>query len=348
MNQLTVSPSPHITKPRNTTRRIMAHVLISLIPCVAAAIVLYGYHVAINLLVCAAACFASELLFDLTIRKDFTKNGVKTSSVWNLSCFVTATLLALNLPSTLNVWGLGVETAGKLVFSLDTVLVCILGSVFAIVIAKELFGGIGKNFANPAVAGRIFLFLCFGAAFASVANVFDATTSATWLSAKTDVSGTMLVDMLLGKTGSAAVGETCAIAVLIGYVYLCAFRIIDWKLPLSVVGSAFCFALLFDGAVNGLSGMQLLTNAAAHVLSGGLLFGAVFMATDYATSPNTNWGRFAFGVGIGLITVLIRCFASYPEGMSFAILIMNVATPLLDKAFRPLPYGMKKSKKEGK
>jgi electron transport complex protein RnfD len=184
--------------------------------------------------------------------------------------------------------------------------------------------------------------------FASVPSVFDATTSATWLSTKNSVDGGLLLQILLGTTGSAAVGETCVIALVVSYVYLSVRKIIDWKLPLIIVGSGFVFAILFDGLIKGYDVVGIFSNATAHVLSGGLIFGAVFMATDYATSPNTNVGRIIFGVGIGLFTMLIRCFASYPEGMSFAILVMNIATPLIDKYVYPKPFGSEKKTKEAK
>lgn len=346
MDNFIVSTSPHIKAKRNTTRSIMFEVLIALLPLVVVATVFYGYHVVINVAVCAASCFGFELLYEKIFKgKEFS---FKKASVHNLSCFVTAVILALNLPSTMKIWGLNVVSGSTIIISFDIIIACILGSLFAIVIIKQLFGGIGKNFINPALGARVFLFLCFGAAFASVGTVFDATTSATWLSAKNAVSGSMLLSMLLGTTGSAAVGETCVIALAVSYVYLSVRKIIDWKLPLVIIVSAFGFALLFDGVVNGLSGADLFANALAHVLSGGLIFGAVFMATDYATSPNTDAGRIIFGIGIALITMLIRCFAAYPEGMSFAILIMNIVSPIIDKYVYPKPFGTQKKVKEGK
>ena len=345
MSQFVVSTSPHIKAKRNTTRSIMFEVLIALLPLVVCATIFFGYHVLINVAVCCVACFGFELLYEyLTKGKEFS---IKKSTTNNLSCFVTAVILALNLPTTMNIWGLNITNGTTVVVSFDIIIACVLGSAFAIVLIKQLFGGIGKNFINPALGARVFLFLCFGAAFASVATSFDATTSATWLSTKTTVTSEMLLAMFLGNTGSGAVGETCVIALIVSYLYLSIRKIIDWKLPLVIIVSAFGFALLFDGAVNGLNGEQLIYNALAHVLSGGLIFGAVFMATDYATSPNTNAGRIIFGVGIALLTMLIRCFASYPEGMSFAVLIMNIATPLIDKFVYPKPFGTIKSK-EGK
>ena len=345
MEKFIVSTSPHIKAKRNTTRSIMFEVLIALLPLVVAGVIFFGYHVLINVAVCCVSCFGFELLYEKLVKgKDFT---FKKASVNNLSCFVTAVILALNLPTTMDIWGLNVVNGENIIVSFDIMLACVLGSLFAIVIIKQLFGGIGKNFINPALGARVFLFLCFGAAFASVASVFDATSSATWLSTKEIVSSESLLAMFIGNIGSGAVGETCVIALIISYIYLSVRKIIDWKLPLVIIVSGFVFALLVDGVKNGLGCDQIFLNALAHVLSGGLIFGAVFMATDYATSPNTNWGRIIFGVGIALITMLIRCFASYPEGMSFAILVMNIVTPLIDKVIYPKPFGTVKAK-EGK
>lgn len=346
MDKFIVSTSPHVKAKHNTTRSIMFEVLVALLPLVVVATVFYGYHVIINLAVCCVSCYGFELLYEkIRQGKAFT---FKKASVHNLSCLVTAVILALNLPTTMNIWGLNVVSGNEVIISFDIIIACVLGSLFAIVIVKQLFGGIGKNFINPALGARVFLFLCFGAMFLPVPSVFDATTSATWLSVKNEVTSGMLLSMLLGTTGSAAVGETCVIALVISYVYLSVRKIIDWKLPLVIVASGFVFAILFDGVVNGLVGLNLINNAIAHVLSGGLIFGAVFMATDYATSPNTNVGRIIFGVGIALLTMLIRCFAGYPEGMSFAILVMNVATPLIDKYVYPKPFGAVKKTKEAK
>lgn len=340
MNNFTLSTSPHIIKKGNSTKTIMLDVLIAMLPAVVCAIIFYGYHVVINIVVCMLACFGIEMLYDLIYSKDFSKEAIKKSSAFDFSCLVTGVLIALNLPTTLNVWGLNVISGNTVVFSFDTVISCVLASAFAIVIIKKLFGGIGKNFINPAMGARVFLFVCFGTAFVSIPNVFDASTGATWLSsARGEVDGGILLNMLLGLTGSAAVGETCAIAILVGYAYLVIRKVIDFSLPLTIIGSTAVFAFLFDGLVNSITGIQLLYNVIAHVLSGGLLFGAVFMATDYATSPNTTLGRVVYGIGIGLVTVLIRCFAGYPEGMSFAILIMNVFTPVIDKIFIRKPFG---------
>ena len=168
MADFVVSASPQITKKGNSTRGIMTDVLIALAPSIVAATFFFGYHVIINLIVCAASCWGFELLYDLAVKKAWSKEGIKSSSVWNFSCFVTGVLLALNLPATMDIWGLNVTAAsGRVLFSFDTVLVCMLGSLVAIVLVKQLFGGIGRNFANPALTARVFLFLTFAAKFAS-------------------------------------------------------------------------------------------------------------------------------------------------------------------------------------
>lgn len=348
-----VSASPHITKNGNTSRRIMIDVLIALLPCVVCAVVFYGYHVVINLVTCLIFCFATELSYNLMIKGKRNGGGIKRSSVCDLSFAVTAVILTMNLPAVMpvKIWGMNaVNAAGAIVFSFDTVVLCALGSIFAIALVKMLFGGIGRNFANPACTGRIFLFIAFGGAgaFNLTSSLWAdgvASTGATWLASRQTVTGGMLLDMFLGNTATAAVGETCVIAILIGYLYLSIRRVIDPRMPVITVCSLAFFAFLFDVVPSTARGADMVNATVAHVLSGGLLFGAVFMATDYATSPNTFWGNVIFAVGIGLITALIRAFGSFPEGFSFALLIMNTVTPLLDKYIVPKPFGYVKPKK---
>lgn len=365
---LFVSASPHITEPNGGVRRIMLDVLIALCPAVIAAVLYFGYLVIVNVVVAVVACVGFELLYDTAVRLRMKKGCVKQASVWDGSAAVTGVILALNFPTVIKVNGWDFNfynakvleyqrTLGDIVFSFDTLIMLVIASAFAIVVVKMLFGGIGKNFANPAAAGRVFAFITVTlAAVQTTGLALDASTGATWLSTRSgdtpiaSVDGNMLLNMFLGNVGSAAVGETCAIAIIIGYLYLAIRKVIDFRLPLVIVGSAFVFALLFDGikgAVGGeLNGAgEVFANATAHILSGGLLFGAVFMATDYATSPNTVWGRVIFGVGIALITMLIRVFASAPEGMSFAILIMNIVAPLIDRYVFPKPFGYEKPPK---
>lgn len=352
----TVSASPHITNPKNSTRRIMIDVLIALLPCVVVATVFYGYHVIINLAVCLVFCFGTELLYCLIYNKDFSKEGVKKSTVFDLSFAVTAVILSLNIPSVMTVknWGLNIYTkSGAIAFSFDTVFLCALGSIFAIALAKMLFGGIGKNFANPACTGRIFLFIAFGAAgaFASCDSVFSNgifESGATWLGTRNNVTGSMLLDMFLGNTSTAAVGETCVIAIFVGYAYLSIKRVIDWRVPLICVASCALFVMLFDVIPSGAKGADVLMQTLAHVMSGGLLFGSVFMLTDYSTSPNTFIGNVIFACGVGLLTALIRAFGAIPEGFSFALLVMNIVVPLIDKTVIPKPFGYVKPSKTAK
>ena len=346
MAEFTVSTSPHITLKGNSTRNIMLLVLIALVPCVIAATLFFGYHVLINVAVCAVACFFTEYLYGLIAKGN---KKLLSSSAMDLSSVVTGVILALNLPATMNIWGLNLTSGQTVLLSGDCIIACLIGSVFAIVLVKMLFGGIGSNFANPACTARIFLFLCFGAAFTSSATngvLLDAWTGATWLSGNVQTDGDVLINLLVGNTASAAVGETCAIAIIASCVFLIAFKVIDWKIPVIVVGGTAVFTTVF-AMIDGMEiGAPLFMDTLAQVLSGGLLFGAVFMATDYATSPNTTLGTVIYAIGIALITSIIRAFAGYPEGMSFAILIMNIVTPLLDMLIVPKPFGGKV--KEGK
>lgn len=349
----TVSSSPQITHKGNSTRKIMRDVLIALAPAVVAAIVFFGHHVAINVLCCALFCWGLETIWSMFRAKSWNKQGFISASSWDLSCIVTGVIIALNMPATVNVWGMNsVNAKGTVVFSFDTVLVCLIASIVAIILVKQLFGGIGRNFANPAATARVFMLLTFGAGFLvsqTSGLVMDATTGATWLSGTKATSTGALLDMFLGNVGSAAVGETCVVAILLGYIYLSVRKVIDWRIPLMIIGWSAVMALLFDGLIKSdLTGQDLWLNTLSHVLSGGLIFGSVFMATDYATSPNTFVGNCIFAFGIALFTMLIRTFASYPEGISFAILIMNCITPLIDKYVYPVPFGgrAKKNKKE--
>ncbi len=354
MSNLTVSSSPHVTTRHHSTQSIMMDVLIALSPVALAAVFLFGYHIIINLVVCVGGCVGFELIYDLTFNKKWNKDSLSKSSIWDCSAMVTGVILALNLPATMDVWGMNVTDAtGKIMLSFDIVLVGLIGSLVAIVLVKQLFGGIGRNFANPALTGRIFLFLTFASGFVAGQTVglgLQASTGATWLSSTSNTATTtMLVDMLIGNTGSAAVGETCAIAILVGYAYLSVRKVIDWRVPAMIVGWTAVLALLFDGVIDSkLSGADLFFNMLAHVLSGGLLFGAVFMATDYSTSPNTFIGNCIYAFGVALLTVLIRVFAAYPEGFSFALLIMNCIVPLIDKFVIPKPFGYVKPEKPAK
>ncbi len=353
MSNFVVSSSPHITNKSNSTRRIMADVLIALAPVFIASVLFFGHHVALNVLFCCLFCGGAETLWSMFRTKKWNKEGFKSASTWDLSCFVTAVILALNLPATMKIWGFNlVSKSGTVIISFDTLLACLIGSIVAIVLVKGLFGGIGRNFANPALTARIFLFLTFALGFATsqtTGAVFSASTGATWLSGNKEVSGKVIKTLFFGNHGSAAVGETCVIALLLGYIYLSVRKVIDFRIPLMIIGWTAVLALICDGLISSsLKGADLWYNMLAHVLSGGLIFGAIFMATDYATSPNTFIGNCIYCFGIALLTVLIRVFASYPEGMSFAVLIMNCVVPLIDKYIYPRPFGFIKQKKGGK
>lgn len=308
MEKLIVSTSPHI-QTKDTTQSIMRDVLIALAPASVAAIVLFGLRALLNIFLCVGVCMLSEFLFNIITKK--------TQTVLDLSSAVTGLLLALNLPATANVWH------------------CIVGSMFAIIVVKCLFGGIGCNFANPAITARIFLLIAFSTSIAGgTATNFqaDLVTGATPLEIiKTGDVSTLpsLLDMLLGNRGG-AIGETCAIALILGGIYLVVRKVISWHTPVIFIATVFVISLLVK---------QDLTLALYEVLGGSLLIGAIFMATDYSTTPINKLGKMVFALGCGIITCLIRFWGSYPEGVSFAILLMNILAPYIEKWCTPKPFG---------
>ena len=306
MEKLIISTSPHI-QTKDTTQSIMRDVLIALAPASIAAVVLFGLGALLNIVLCVGTCMLSEFLFNVITKR--------TQTVLDLSSAVTGLLLALNLSKGANVWH------------------CIVGSVFAIVVVKCLFGGIGCNFANPAITARVFLLIAFSTNIAggSVTN-FDLVAGATPLEViKTGDVSTLpsLLDMLLGNRGG-AIGETCAIALILGGIYLVVRKVISWHTPVVFIATVFVLSLIVK---------QDLTLALYEVLGGGLLIGAIFMATDYSTSPINKLGKMVFAFGCGLITCLIRFWGSYPEGVSFAILFMNILSPYVEKWCTPKPFG---------
>lgn len=299
MSKLHISPTPHIHEAGSSTRRIMLDVIIALIPAAIAGVVIFGLSALWTILVCIAATVLSEFLFNLCAGKKQT--------IGDLSAVVTGLLLALNLSTNVPLWQ------------------CALGGVFAMVIVKGCFGGIGKNLVNPAIAARVFLLLCFtGTVAGGAAPLADLTASATPLvtinQGAEAAKSISLSSLFLGSYGG-AIGETCTIALLLGFVYLVARKLIKWYVPFSFAATVFVCAFLFGGFDAGY--------ALQHVLSGGLLLGAIFMATDYVTTPATGSGRVLFCVGAGILTYLIRRFGGYPEGVSIAILTMNLFTPFL-------------------
>lgn len=289
-----ISSSPHIHS-KNSTRRIMLDVIIALLPALVAGVILFGTSAFVVVSVCVAACLACESIFNLIVKKPQT--------VGDLSAIVTGLLLGLNLPANTPVWQ------------------CIIGSVFAIIIVKCIFGGIGKNIVNPAISARVFMTIAF-ASLATPAFPIDSTSSATPLVELSQGASVSVTDLFLGNCGG-AIGETCKLALLIGGVYLICRRVITWHIPVVFIGTVFVFSLLYgDMSVNF---------ALCEILSGGLFIGAIFMATDYVTSPATAWGKVLFAFLAGAITCLIRFWGNYPEGVSFAILLMNILDPYIDK-----------------
>lgn len=315
--ELTVSSSPHVHGP-NRTARLMLDVILALLPALVGAVVFFGPRV---LLVCGlsvAACVFFEWGYRKVMKLDNT--------VGDLSAVVTGLLLAFVCPVTIPYW---------------TILV---GDFFAIVVVKQLFGGIGKNFMNPALAARAFLFswpviMTTWVRPGDWAPLFgsgtDAVTSATPLASlhQNVLPAESLTTLLMGKTGG-CMGETCALLLLLGGLYLVLRRVISLRIPLAYLGTVALLTLLFPRGNDPLLWMG------SHLLSGGLMLGAWFMATDYVTSPVTGWGQILYGVGCGCITVLIRYFGSYPEGVSYAILMMNACVVLLDKVGLPRRFGL--------
>ncbi|MBQ8892955.1 MAG: RnfABCDGE type electron transport complex subunit D [Clostridia bacterium] len=304
-SKLHISVSPHIRSKRNT-RNIMLDVILSLLPATAAGIVLFGGSAVAVVVTCIAAAVLSEGFFNLIIKKEQTVN--------DLSAVVTGLLLALNLPANIPLWQ------------------AVIGSVFAIVIVKCFFGGIGCNVVNPAITGRVFMLIAFGS-MAQAAFPVDSASAATPLVELSQGNVPDLLELFLGKNGG-AIGETSVLALLIGGIYLLARGVISWHLPVAYIGTVFLFTLAVQGD---------LTVTLAYIFSGGLFIGAIFMATDYVTSPSTPAGKLIFGIGAGVITVLIRLWGNYPEGVSFAILLMNILNPFIEKWTPRKLFGGKKA-----
>ncbi|MFR4594724.1 MAG: RnfABCDGE type electron transport complex subunit D [Oscillospiraceae bacterium] len=297
MSQI-VAASPHVTT-KNSTAVIMRDVLIALLPAVIAGCVVFGLRALLVVAVTTAACVFFEWGFE--------KLCHTPSTISDLSAAVTGVLLAMNLPVSIPLWQ------------------AVFGALVAIVAVKGLFGGIGKNFANPAITARIVMFLAFSKTM--TAWVFpDAVSSATPLAMMANGESVDYLTLLLGNHGG-CLGETSALALLIGFAYLLIRGVISWHTPVCFVGTVFVMSLILG------------QDAVGQILSGGLMLGAIFMATDYSTTPSTNLGRVLFGIGAGLLTVLIRFYGAYAEGVSFAILFMNILTPYLSKWTETKPFG---------
>ena len=310
MNKLVVSSSPHI-RSKARTNRVMLDVVIALMPAAIMGTVIFGLRALIVLATCVASAVLADFLFNLIAKKQQT--------IGDFSAVITGLLLGLNLHTNARIWQ------------------CVIGSVFAIVVVKCLFGGLGCNFANPAITARVVLVISFtstvggGVVPGTVDKIFfpstELITTATPLAVDYGAPG--LWDLFMGNCAG-AIGETCALALIIGYAYLVVRRVIKFETPLIFVCTVFVLSLISYGSFY---------LALSQVLSGGLILGAVFMATDYVTTPITRTGKMIFAFGCGLLTFLIRYFGSYPEGVSFAILFMNILTPYIEKWTKKRPLG---------
>lgn len=305
-----VSSSPHV-RSKDTTERIMLYVIIALLPTTLFGIYNFGYRALILILVTIASCVASEWIFNKIVHKKQTIN--------DLSAVVTGLLLALNLPATLPWWE------------------AVLGGVFAIVVVKCMFGGLGQNFMNPALGARCFLLIAFAANMTNF--TIDSYTGATPLAAMRNGDPVNTMDMLIGRTAG-TIGETSAIAILIGAIFLILMGVIDLRIPASYIITFIVFMLLFSG--HGADWTYII----AQLCGGGLMLGAFFMATDYVTSPITPMGQIIFGICCGIFTGLFRCFGANAEGVSFAIILSNILVPMIEKYTVPRAFGMVKEAKK--
>lgn len=307
-NKLIVLSAPHFKSPL-TTKKIMFTVILALIPAAAASVVFFGIKALLHILISVVAAVATEFVVQKLLKKKI--------NITDGSAILTGLLMGMNLPAGAPLW------------------IGAVGSIFAIAVVKEAFGGLGQNFMNPALAARAMLLAAWPSQMVSWVTPIDAIATATPLAiAKAGVPDTatlpLLWDMFIGFVGG-SLGETSALALMIGGIYLIYKEIIDYRIPLSFLGTVFVLATIFgvDGINSGLF----------HLLGGGVMLGAIFMATDYVTSPSTAKGRWIYGVGCGLITILIRFWGGYPEGVSFAILLMNICAPLIENYTLPTKFG---------
>lgn len=302
---LTAASSPHILHP-DTTRGIMSDVVIALAPAAVYGCILFGWQAAAVLAVCIITAVASEFLWNLALKKP--------QSVGDISAVVTGLLLGMNLPASIPLWQAAI------------------GSVAAIIVVKQMFGGIGCNFANPAIAARIILLVSFPGSMTKFTEpVSDIVTSATPLAAE---SGTYTLKSLFFGMHPGSLGETSAFLLIVGGIYLLLRRVISPVIPLCFIGTVAVMSLI--------SGEDL----AVSLFGGGLMIGAIFMATDYTTSPTTALGKAVFGIGCGIITFVIRKFGALPEGVSYSILLMNILVPYINRYTLSKPFGFIKPSKE--
>ena len=317
MANFVVSGTPHV-RSKESIQSIMRDVIIALVPATAAGIYYFGLRALILIVAAIISAVFFEWLYEKITKKPVTIN--------DLSAVVTGLLLAMNLPASAPVW------------------VAIVGSAFAIIFAKQLFGGLGQNFINPALAGRAFLLASYPTEMTTwvVPNglAADAATYATPLAQlKNGALDASLKQLVMGQVGG-TIGETCAIALIIGGIYLLYKHVISWKIPVIYIATVF---ILF--AVIGRHGMRM---PLQEIFAGGVMLGGIFMATDYASSTVTPKGQVIFAVGAGLLTYLIRTFGGYPEGVSYSILIMNCCVPLIERFTEPTIFGALPKTKEAK
>ena len=300
MSKMNLSVSPHIRSSR-TTQNIMLDVIIALVPALIASVVLYGFRALLLTVISSGACVFFEYAYEKLLKRDIT--------VSDLSAVVTGMLVAFNVPVSMPLWML------------------IVGDLAAIVLAKQLFGGMGCNFMNPALVGRIVMMFSFTTAittYTGSTGLVDAATTATPLA---DPAGTGFVKLVLGLHGG-VIGESCAAALILGGIYLCVRKVIKPIIPLVYVGTTLLFTWLFGGAA-----------PLESIFAGGLMLGAIYMATDYVTSPITDKGKVIFGVFLGLITSVIRVFGNYAEGVTFAIILGNILVPYINDLSETKPLG---------
>ncbi len=320
-NKFFVSPAPHVHSDYSTAR-LMGDVVIALLPALMVSIRVFGW----NVLAITAVSIVSCVLLEFLVQKYLVKGPV---TVNNLSAVVTGLLLAMNMPANIPLW------------------IVVIGAVVAICVAKMPFGGLGKNIFNPALAARVFLLIAYPVQMTSfpaptMEGFVDAYSGATPLGAAkaglVDFASFDAPGMFVGAMGG-SFGEISALALLLGFVYLLMRRVISWHTPVAILGTMAVFAAIYGATVGEAMVWQM---PLFHILAGGALLGAIFMATDYVTSPMTTKGMVIYGIGIGAITMCIRLWGAYPEGMSFAILIMNSVVPLINKYVKPKRFGARK------
>lgn len=306
--KLIVQAPPHIRSPL-TTKKIMFTVVLALIPAASAGVVFFGMRALLHMVLCILSAVLTEFVVQKLMHKKVT--------ITDGSAVLTGLLLGMNLPVAAPLW------------------IGVIGAAFAIAIVKQVFGGLGQNFMNPALAARAMLMAAWPSQMVAWVTPMDAIATATPLAiAKAGVPDTatlpLLWDMFIGFIGG-SIGETSALALLVGGIYLIYKELIDYRIPLAYLGTVFILGSIF--------GVDGLNSGLFHLLAGGVMLGAIFMATDYVTSPSTSTGRWIYGFGCGFITILIRLWGGYPEGVSFSILLMNICAPLIEKFTIPRKFG---------